>query len=335
MSTPTTMKEMARRLNVTVSTVSRALQNHPRIGLRTREKVQALARQLDYVPNSTAVHLKQKRTYTLGVIVPFLTEQFFSFAISGIEDIAITKGYSVLITQSRNDYERERLAITNFIRHGVDGIIVSLGSETHDKSHFLAENTHGIPVIFFDRVAKDMPNSYVCVDMKEGAIDAIDYLVGLGLDKIALLNGPCTLQATEERQQGYEAALTNHGIRIRPEYLKNSDLTQADTLRKTSELLDLTEPPQAILAFNDYLALDAMQVCRQRNLIINQDIYFISFSNFSFCSYLEQPPIAAIEQFPYKMGVEAVQLVLSAIEDPAQYSPQQIVLQPELIIRAQ
>ncbi|UFH53466.1 LacI family DNA-binding transcriptional regulator [Spirosoma sp. KNUC1025] len=334
MPNSTTMKEIARQLGVTVSTVSRALQNHPRIGLRTRERVHELARQLDFVPNSTAINLKQKRTYTIGVVIPFLTEQFFSQAISGIEDIAISKGYHVLVTQSRNDYERERLAISNFIRHGVDGIIVSLASETFNKTHFLEAQTHSIPVLFFDRVAKNMPNSYVCVDITQGAIEAVDYLVSRGLNRIALLNGPATLQATDERLKGYVTALANHTIAVNPGYIKNGDLTAEDTIRKTNELLDLAEPPQAILAFNDYLALDAMLVCRSRKLVINQDIYFVSFSNLSFCSYLEQPPIASIEQFPYEMGTQAAQLLLSAMESPEQTERKTVVIRPKLIVRA-
>ncbi|KAA9349838.1 LacI family DNA-binding transcriptional regulator [Larkinella humicola] len=329
----TTMKEIARQLGVTVSTVSRALQNHPSIGLRTRERVHELAKQLDYVPNPTAINLKRRRTYNIGVVLPALTEQFFSMAISAIEDVAIGKGYSVVVMQSRNDYERERLAISNLVKHGIDGIIVSLASETQNNSHFLEVNKHGIPIVFFDRVAKNMPNSCVYVDLTAGAIEAVEYLVARGLTKIALLNGPGTLQATDERLKGYVTVLNKHGIAISRPYVRSVNLTKEDTAKKMNELLDLDEPPQAILAFNDYVALDAMQVCRQRGLVINQDIHFVSFSNLPFCSYLEQPPIASIEQFPYEMGTKAIQLLLPAIEDPQHYTPEKVIIPYQLIVR--
>ncbi|GAB3257104.1 LacI family DNA-binding transcriptional regulator [Larkinella harenae] len=334
MVTPTTMKEIARQLGVTVSTVSRALQNHPSIGLRTRERVHELAKRLDYVPNPTAINLKRRRTHNIGVVLPFLTEQFFSVAISAIEDVAMREGYSVVVMQSRNDYERERLAISNLIKHGIDGIIVSLSSETQNNSHFLEVNKHGIPIVFFDRVAKNLPNSCVYVDLTAGAIEAVEYLVSLNLSRIALLNGPGTLQATDERLKGYVTVMNRHHIPINRAYVRSVNLTREDTARKMNELLDLPDPPQAILAFNDYVALDAMQVCRQRGLVINQDIYFVSFSNLPFCSYLEQPPIASIEQFPHEMGTKAIQLLLSAINDPKNFVREEVIIPHQLIVRS-
>ena len=333
MATPTTMKEIAKQLGVTVSTVSRALQNHPSIGLRTRERVHELAKQLDYFPNPTAINLKRRRTYNIGVVLPFLSEQFFSVVISAIEDVAISNGYNIVLMQSRNDYERERLAISSLIKHGVDGILVSLASETQNRSHFLDVNKYGIPVVFFDRVAKNMPNSCVYIDLTEAAIEAVQHLLSRNLTNIALLNGPGTLQATNERLQGYVTALTRAGIPVNRAYIRNLDLTKEDTAQKMNELLDLPDPPQGILAFNDYVALDAMQVCRQRNLAINKNIYFVSFSNLPFCSYLEHPPIASIEQFPYEIGRKAIQLLLPIISNPEQFSREEIIIQHKLIIR--
>ncbi|RAJ92573.1 LacI family transcriptional regulator [Larkinella arboricola] len=333
MVNPTTMKEIARQLGVTVSTVSRALQNHPSIGLRTRERVHELAKRLDYVPNPTAINLKRRRTHNIGVVLPFLTEQFFSTAISAIEDVAISKGYSVVVMQSRNDYERERLVVGNLVKHGVDGIIVSLASETQNNSHFLEVNKHGIPIVFFDRVARNLPNSCVYVDVTAGAIEAVEFLLSLGLSRIALLNGPGTLQATDERLKGYVTVMNRHGIPINRAYVRSVNLSKEDTAKKMGELLDLPEPPQAVLAFNDYVALDAMQVCRQRGLAINQDIYFGSFSNLPFCSYLEHPPIASIEQFPHEMGTKAIQLLIAGIENPEHFTREEVVIPHKLIVR--
>jgi DNA-binding LacI/PurR family transcriptional regulator len=332
-NTAPTMKEIARRLGISVTTVSRALQNHPRIGLRTRERVQALAQQLGFVPNSTAIFLKKRRTFNIGVVLPFLTEQFFSLAISGIEDATMSKGYSVLVVQSRNDFERERLAITSLMKHGVDGIIISVASETHTYKHFDEVNEHGIPVVFFDRVIKRAANSCVYSDITVGAFEAVAFLIANGMTRIALLTGPSTLQSTDERLNGYVKALKEHQIPINIHYIKGVNLSKEDTIKKTNELLNLPERPQAILAFHDYVALDAMQVCRGRGLQINKDISFVSFSNLSFCSYLEHPPIASIEQFPYEMGEKAANILLSTIESPNDTVRQEIVIKSKLVIR--
>jgi DNA-binding LacI/PurR family transcriptional regulator len=330
---PPTMKEIAKRLGVSVTTVSRALQNHPRIGLRTREQVQALVQQIGYVPNSTAIYLKKKCNYTIGVVLPWLTEQFFSLAISGIEDIAMSRHYSVLVVQSRNNFERERAALTSLIKHGVDGIIVSVAAETQTYQHLDDARKHGVPVVLFDRVIKRAPYSCVSSDIMVGAYEAIAFLIARGWTRIALLNGPNTLQATEERLKGYVKALQEHGVAINGRYIKSVNLLKEDTIRKTHELLNLPEPPQAILAFHDYVALDAMQVCKERGLRINQDISFVSFSNLSFCAYLDHPPIASIEQFPYEMGEKAAQLLLAAIADPDAATRQEVVIKSKLMQR--
>ncbi|QMU28239.1 LacI family DNA-binding transcriptional regulator [Adhaeribacter radiodurans] len=331
-NTPT-MKEIAKRLGVSVTTVSRALQNHPRIGLRTREQVHELVQEMGYVPNSTAIYLKKRCTFNIGVVLPFLTEQFFSLAISGIEDTTTKQGYSVLVVQSRNNFEREKAAITSLIKHGVDGIIVSVASETQTYLHLDEAQKHGVPVVLFDRVIKRAPNSCVYSDIVVGAYEAIAFLISRGLRRIALLNGPNTLQATEERLRGYVKALQEYEIPVNIHYIKSLNLTKEDTIRKTNELLNLSELPQAILAFHDYIALDSMQVCKERGFRINKDIFFVSFSNLSFCSYLDNPPIASIEQFPYEMGEKAAQILMNDITNPGSSIRQEVVIKSKLIQR--
>src|ERR1700744_828500 len=145
-----TIKEIAKRLNVSVSTVSRALHDHPGIGLRTKTRVQELARELNYQPNQAAIFFKQQRSFTIGVVLPNLKEEFFSEAINGIEDIAISNKYSVLISQSKDDIQRERQIVTTMKNNRVDGIIVSLGKNTNNYDHFTALKKYDIPVVFFD-----------------------------------------------------------------------------------------------------------------------------------------------------------------------------------------
>ncbi|MCE7041764.1 LacI family DNA-binding transcriptional regulator [Dyadobacter sp. CY312] len=327
-----TMKKIAKELGVSVSTVSRALQNHPRIGSLTTEKVQKLARELHYQPNSRAINFKNNRSFNVGVVLPYLTEQFFSIALSGIEETLMEKGYSVVVMQSKNDYEREAAAVDSLIRHGVDGILVSMASETYNKSHF-NNATHKVPIVFFDRVLKHPRYSAVYGNITKAAFDAMEYLIEKGYSDIALMNGPNSLQATSEREKGYVDALKKYNIPVDIQYVKNLNLTKEDTVLKINELLDLENRPRIILAFHDYIALDAMEVCKQRGLKINQDISFVTFSNLSFCTYLDNPPIATVEQFPGELGSSAAQLLLEAMETPDTYEPREIVIEPKLIIR--
>lgn len=332
MTSNLTMKKIAKELGVSVSTVSRALKNHPRIGAQTTEKVQNLAKELHYQPNIRAINFKNKKSFNVGVVLPYLTEQFFSIALSGIEETLMRKGYSMVVMQSKNDYEREAAAIESLIRHGVDGILISLASETYNKSHF--HNVfHQVPFVFFDRVMKHPRYSSVYGNITRVACEAVDHLIKNGYQKIALMNGPNSLQGTEERLNGYLDGLKAHGLAINPKYIKNINLSQEDTELKINELLDLPERPDVILAFNDYIALDAMQVCKNRGLKINQDIRFVTFSNLSFCSYLENPPILTVEQFPSELGSQAARLLIDAMETPESYTPREVVIEPRLIIR--
>ena len=327
-----TMKKIAKDLGVSVSTVSRALQNHPRIGAHTRERIQKLAKELNYQPDSRAINFKNRRSYNIGVVLPYLTEEFFSLALSGIEETLMPEGYSVMVMQSKNDYDREITAIDSLIRHGVDGILVSMASETYNKSHFY-NATHRVPIVFFDRVLKHPRYSSVSVNLTRAAFDAMEYLIQSGWTNIALMNGPNSLQATDERLNGYLTALNKHGIEVKIQHIKNVNLTKEDTVLKINELLSLPEPPDVILAFHDYIALDAMQVCKERGLHINQDIRFVTFSNLSFCSYLDNPPLATVEQFPSELGSTAASLLLEAIESPDTYQPREILIEPALITR--
>jgi DNA-binding LacI/PurR family transcriptional regulator len=326
------MKKIAKELGVSVSTVSRALQNHPRIGAQTTEKIQKLARELHYQPNSRAINFKNKKSYNVGVVLPYLTEQYFSIALSGIEETLSEKGYNMVVMQSRNDYEREFEAVSSLIRHGVDGILVSMAAETYNKSHF-NDATHKVPIVFFDRVLKHPRYSAVYGDITKVAFDIMRFLIDKGHRNIALMNGPNSLQATSEREKGYIDALKHYNLPINQHYIKNLNLTKEDTILKINDLLNLDTSPAVILAFHDYIALDAMEVCKQRGLKINKDISFVTFSNFSFCKYLDNPPIATVEQFPGELGSQAAKLLLEAMENPDSYTPREIVIEPKLIVR--
>jgi len=329
-----TIKEIAQKLGVSISTVSRALQNNTRIGLRTRERVWELAKLMHYVPNPAAIFLKKNRTYTIGVLLPYLQEEFFSMAISGIEDVALEKGYNVVMSQSRDKFEREEKALKSFLTSRVDGVVASVAAETNNYSHFKEVENFGTPLVFFDRVPRNLGANKVRCSISEGAFEAIKFLINKGVRRIALINGPSNLEVSDERLNGYLSAIKKFNLETSPNYIKSTDLSKDDTIIKMKELLALIEPPEAILTFNDYLALYAMQFCKQKGIVPNKDILFVSFANLPMTLYLDNPPLASVEQFAYNMGKKATELLINIIENPSDEMPpyQEILIGTKLII---
>jgi DNA-binding LacI/PurR family transcriptional regulator len=313
MSKPATIKEIASRLNVSVSTVSRALHNHPSIGLRTKMQVQKLAQELNYEPNQAAISFKQGKTSTIGVILPNLREEFFSTAINGIEDIAIHNNYTVLIGQSRDDMEREKKLVDTMRKHRVDGLLVSLSKNTVDYSHFEALKKYGIPVVFFDRVP-DLEDAYtVSCDLRDSSEKLVDWLVSHGHTRIGFIKGPESMTASQDRLQGYLHAMQKNKLPQVPGYIVQTDLEKEQTQEAIRQLLSLPERPTAVIAFNDYITLDAIKFSRSMGLKVNQDIFFVSYANLPVTTYLDDRPLVSVEQFPYEQAEKATELLLQLI----------------------
>lgn len=331
-----TIKEIAKMLNISVSTVSRALQGSKHISPATTARVKEVAKELGYEPNQTAQFLKSGKTLTLGVILPHLSEAFFSEAISGIEDFASEHNYNVLMGQSHDDIEREIKIVEAMKNHRVDGLIVSIAKNTKDFSHFEMLKKHNIPVVYFDRVPeKDDVHAVTC-KMETGMFEAVDFLAKRAHKRIALVNGPRDLLATQERMEGYQSSLKLLGLEFNPKYVVHSDLSPESSYRAMQQLLTLKPGPTAVIAFNDYVALDAMQYARKMNIRINQDISFVSFANLPVCNYMENPPLASVEQFPYRQGQCATEMLLDILNTPgnggASMKFKKIILEPRLFI---
>ncbi len=310
---PATIKEIAKRLNVSVSTVSRALHNHTSIGLRTRMQVQKLAQELNYEPNQAAISFKQGKSLIIGVILPNLGEEFFSIAINGIEEVATANNYTVLVGQSHDDVEREQRIVDSMRRHRVDGIIVSLAKTTVNYEHFEQLKKYKIPVVFFDRVPASGDFYSVSCNLKKSSVQLVDWLVNKGHKRIAFIKGPDTLQPSEERLEGYYEGLKKNNLPVQKELVVQTDLGKTKTQDAMKKLLHLKEKPTAIIAFNDYVALDAIKYSRQNGIKINKDIAFVSYANLPVTSYLDHPPIASVEQFPYQQAEAATSILLECI----------------------
>lgn len=330
-----TIKEIAKRLNVSVSTVSRALHNHPSIGLRTKMQVQKLAAELNYEPNQTAIFFKQGRKFTIGVVLPALKEEFFSTAINGIEDTAYQHNYTVLMGQSHDDVEKEKRVVEAMKNHRVDGILASIAKNTASFEHFEELKKYNIPVVFFDRVP-DVQDIYsVSCNLFNSTIDTIDLLVKKGHKRIGYIQGPVTLRFKNERLDGYYEAHRRNKLPVDEALIVRTDLSPEGTNAAMEKLLSLKNKPTAIVTFNDYVALDAIRYARLKKLKPNKDICFVSYANLPITSYLDHPPIASVEQFPYEQGVAATQLLFKLLDHKARHEPaipENIVLKAELMM---
>lgn len=330
-----TIKEIAKRLNISVSTVSRALRDHPGIGYRTKMRVKDLARELEYEPNQTAIFFQQRKTFTIGVILPELSESFFSAAISGIEDCAHKNNYTVLMGQSHDDDEREKMLVNSMKNHRVDGLIVSISKNTSNYEHFTQLKKYNIPVVFFDRIPKMEGMHYVACNMESGSVQAVNFLLGRGHRIIGMINGPEKLAASEDRCQGYIKALQKHRLKFDPALVINSDLTTAGTQAAMKQLFSQRRKPTAIVAFNDYVVMDAVQYARKMKMKINRDIAFVSYANLPISRYTSFPPLASVEQYPYIQGQKATETLLELLngDDLSQANTYfRIILDSRLVI---
>ncbi|MBC7873752.1 MAG: LacI family DNA-binding transcriptional regulator [Ferruginibacter sp.] len=331
---PTTIKEIASRLNVSVSTVSRALHNHSSIGLRTKMQVQKLAKELNYEPNQAAISFKQGKTMIVGVILPNLGEEYFSMAINGIEDVATQNKYTVLIGQSHDDTEREQQITEAMRRQRVDGLIVSLSKTTRSFEHFEELKKYKIPVVFFDRVP-DMPDAYtVSCNLENSSVELVDWLVSRGHKQIGFIKGPDTLIHSRQRLNGYYEGLKKHQLKADSSFVVTTDLSKKKTQDAMHKLLALKNRPSAVIAFNDYVALDATQYTRNQGLKINKDISFVSYANLPITSYLDDPPLVSVEQFPYEQAEKATGILLQLIQSKGmdESIPRKIVLESKIVV---
>lgn len=327
-----TIKDIARILGISASTVSRALKDHPDINVDTKKAVNELAGKLKYQPNAVALSLKNSRSNTIGVIIPEIVHYFFSSVISGIEDVASQKGFTVIICQSNESYQREVANARTLLSHRVDGILVSISKETHSFDHFVDLQSSGIPLVFFDRIAPEISADQVIIDDMEASYKATRHLIETGRKRIAHFAGPQSLVIGRDRLQGYINALVEAGLPV-----DNRLIVEADTFEKARntvvEMLDAGIVPDGIFAVNDLTAIGAMQTIQKRGLKIPEDISIVGFSDGRF-SGITDPNLSSVDQHGYEMGTTAAEMlfhrILSAEEE---YIPEVKVLTADLIVR--
>jgi LacI family transcriptional regulator len=333
-----TIADLATLLQVAPSTISRALASSPQVSKATCERVQALAAEHHYLPNHLAAALRKGHSQTLGVLVPHLTGFFFPEVVNGMAEEASRMGYNVIICQSNETQGLEMRQLDLLLNARVEGIIVSVATATRTYKHFEQVRAQGVPLVFFDRVAPGMVGDgvrTVRLDDYAGAYAAVAHLIEQGCERIAHVAGPLHLDINRNRYQGYLDALEAHGLTPDPALLYRSPtLTQVAGAAGIAAFLDLPEPPDALFAATDLVAVGAMQVLRERGLRVPEDVAVVGFSNELFTT-LTQPPITSVDQRCQLMGELAVKTLLSMLPGSVEEAlPPEVVLAPELLIRS-
>lgn len=330
-----TIKDIAKELNISCSTVSRALKDFPGISPKTRKAVVDLANKYNYRPNSIALSLRNQKTNIIGVIIPETVHFFFSTVISGIEDEAMKEGYNVMICQSNESYEREADSIDALMGARVDGLLVSISRETADLKHLQKVRDEGTPLVFFDRLVEGMNASSVIVDDYEGAYDATVHLIEQGCRHIVHLGGPENLILSRKRKEGYISALEDHDIPIDESLIVecregNSDMAE----RLFTDLLEKGKKVDGVFANNDMAALGVLAATKRLKIKVPEEIAIIGFSDWQFCTMLE-PALSSVNQSGYEMGREAARLMLDEINNEDETRKSQIsILDPVVVPRA-
>lgn len=328
-----TIKDIAQKLSISTSTVSRALKNHPDISLKTREAVQELAKLLGYKPNLIALNLKHSRTNTIGVVMPEVQHYFFSTILNGIEEIAYKHDFSVMVFQSNESYMREVLNTQTMLANRVDGVLASISKNTHDYSHFQQLTDNEIPLVLFDREIESLHADSVIVDDYTGAYHAVDHLLSRGCKRIAFYSAPQHLLIGKNRLEGYKAALEHHHVDYDPDLVYSCD-TFEEAVKVSRSVLKKQNRPDAIFAVNDLTAIGAMKVAIQLRLKIPDDIKFVGFEN-SRSAWIIEPELTTVDQFGFEMGKKATDLLLKRIKhETFDFETQKQVVKTQLIVRS-
>ena len=331
-----TIKDIAKALGLSTSTVSRALRGSHEISSDTKKMVIEYAEQFNYRPNPIALSLKERRSRSIGVVVCEIANNFFSQAINGIESVAYNRGYHVIISQSHESYEREIVNVEHLASRSVDGLLVSLSTETNQIAHFKNLHDKGFPIVFFDRITDEIETHKVVADNYKGAYDATQHLIDAGYTKIAHLTSSAHLSISIERLNGYKAALADNGMGVNESYIKHcghGGMIYAELEEAVKDLVHLKDRPDAIFSAGDRLSLSCLTALKSIGIKIPDDMAIVGFSNSALVELIN-PSLTVIKQPAFEMGQVATELLIKLIESKRPVTEfEKVVLPTELIIR--
>jgi LacI family transcriptional regulator len=331
-----TIIDIAKELNVSSSTVSRALKDYPGISDETKRKVKEVAEKLNYRPNAIALSLRKSKSFTIGVIIPEVVHFFFSTVISGIEEVAFASGYNVILCQTNEKLSRERSSIETMLSNQIDGLLVSFSKETQDFSHFKKLMDLNFPVVFFDRVPELDNAVNVTVNDFQGAFEAVTHLIKQGYKRIVHLAGPSNLNISKQRKEGYLTALRNAGIPIDEKLIVECPAgTETESFMIMNNIYTQSEiKPDAVFAHHDIVAAGAMMALKKLGLSIPEDVGVVGFSNWQFSSMID-PPLTTVSQPGFQIGEKSAKLLLEMIDNrkDSSWHASNFILETELLIR--
>lgn len=332
--TKSTILDIARELNVTPSTVSRALNGHDAISVSTKEAVQKIAKKLNYHPNRVASSLRLGKSKIIGVIIPSAEINFFGSVVHGIEKVASEQDYNVLIYQSNELEDVEKKGVGTFLRSRVDGVLASISKQTTNLAHFKEIKRRGVPLVLFDRVNDDLGVPSVVVDDFKGAFNATQHLIDMGCKRIAHIAGPQHVAIFHQRLKGYKKALEENGFGVEEELIVPGQISIDSGYTWMKELLHLKKAPDGVFAVEDFTALGAIKALKEANKKIPDEVALIGFANEAFGEYIT-PSLSTVDQQTIKMGQAAAKLFFDLSKEDGFYktAPKKIVLEPVLVYR--
>ena len=330
----TTIIDIARALNITAATVSRALNDHPAIRETTKKAVKDAALKLKYQPNKLASSLRLGKSNIIGVIIPSAEINFFGSVIHGIEKMANENNYNVLIYQTNESYEYEKRGVQTFLQSQVDGILASISKETINLDHYNEIKKRGVPLILFDRVSDALDVSSVVVNDYAGAFEATKHLIEQGCKRIAHIGGQQHVNIFNLRLKGYIDALNVHNIAVNEDLIIYGKVSIESGKECMRHLIQADLMPDGVFAVEDFTALGALQAIKSFKIEVPQEIALIGFANEAFGEYVT-PSLSTVNQQTVRMGEEAARLFFEGLEKNEVYQTKsrKLVLQPELIFR--
>ncbi len=313
---PITITDIAKALNISASTVSRALRDSYQISAETKRIVKEYAEKYNYHPNLVAQSLKSNKSKSIGLMLCSVPNNFFAEVISGIESIAYNRGYHIIITQSHESQERETKNLEHLSWRSVDGLLISLSSETTDVTYLQKMHGQGVPIVFFDRVSDCIDTHQVTADNIGGAYEVTKHLLQNGCRRIAQVTSSQGLSITIERSEGFLKALAEYAIPVNKNYIKycqHGGMLMEEIETAVNELLSMPEPPDAIFTASDRITIGSFAILHKRNIPIPEEIAIAGFCNFS-SPELFNPSLTTIRQPAFEMGKVAAELLIQLIE---------------------
>lgn len=326
-----TIKDIARELGISPSTVSKALKGHPDISDTTIRSVKELVVKWNYKPDPIALSLQRGSGNTIGVIVPEIVHYFFSTVISGIEDLAYESDYQVMFCLSNESYEREVKAVETLLANRVDGILVSMSKVTGNFDHFRKIADSGIPLVFYDRICEDIETDRVIVDDEAGAYEATCHLIETGCKNLIHLSGPQNLLIGKNRKNGFIRALKDHNLTVDENNIIRCD-TEDYAMNIIPGLLDRKPLPDGFFAVNDLTAATAMKIVKSSGYMVPDDISIVGFTS-GLISDLTDPQLTSVYQDGYSVGRESIKLLFERLGRGKDKPPRTEVINTKLMIK--